>query len=386
MADAGGDSAQEKTFEPSAERLRKAREEGSVVFSKEVVTAASFLGMLVWFFLVRHAFSAAFGDCVRDFFAFTRFGEIDGGGAQVIFLEALRYSLRIAGPLIGLALVLGVAASMSQTGFQIATKKKLFDFTRLDPVGGFTRAFALTHWFDGLKAALKAALFGYVCYATIRASLDRILIMGAMPPGQALEAAVGLAMLIVFRAGLMMIAFAAADYLFQWWQRRKKLMMSHQEMKEEMKESEGDPIFRRRIRSKQMEMSRRRTMAAVKTADVVVTNPTRYAVALRYDAAKDAAPRLVAKGARLMAQRIKDEAAKHKVPVVEDRFVARSIYFNVKIGQEVPASLFRAVAEILAYVYHLTGRIPRRRSSSRAPLRRPATRATRSPRAATAVS
>ena len=354
------DSGQEKTHEPTPERYKKAYEEGVFAFSREVVTAISFLGSLLWLACAHQSMRTACEDCLREFFAFTRYEEIDISSLGPLCLIALRYAARIAGPLLALALVLGLAANVFQSGFHYASKKKMFDMSRLDPAAGFQRLFSASHLFEGAKAVLKAALFAVVCYWTVHSARNRILVLGAMPPLGALESSIRIALAIIFRAGILMIVFSVIDYAFQRWQHRKKLMMTYQELKEEHKEMEGDPTHRRRLRARQMELSRHRMISAVRTSDVVVTNPTQYAVALKYEAQKGGAPRLVAKGARLLAERIREEARRHQVPIVEDRFVARTIYFGVKLGQEIPYTLYRAVAEILAYVYHVTGKIPRR--------------------------
>ncbi len=294
--------------------------------------------------------------------------------------QAALYVLMVAFPVLAAAMLLGALGYVLQTGgIQTAPKKERFDLKRIDPIAGFKRMVSLSHWVEGLKSVLKFGIFGGICYLTIRREMDNILMLGAMPPAMALETSVKIAMKIVFNAGLLMILLALADYGYQFWQYRQKLRMSTQEVKEERKNLEGDPTSKRRQRTKQMELSRSRMMSNVAKSDVVVTNPTHFAVALRYRPGEDGAPRVVAKGADYIAKRIRMEARKHGVPIYEDPFVARSLYANCKLEQEIPYTLFRAVAEILAYVYKISGKL---RSQPRLSGRRPAAAAKRSSRGA----
>jgi flagellar biosynthetic protein FlhB len=386
------ESGEEKTLEPTAERLREAHLSGDFAISQEIITMVALLGGLAYFFFMRHDMDMTLRHCIRDFLSFNRRMDVNPSTFGPILLEALRYAARLAGPLLLLVMILGVSATIAQTGgLRFASKKEMFRPQALSPAAGVKKLFSLTKAFDGLKALLKVILFGGVCYWTVRREMDQVLILGAMAPAQALEMTFYIVMLIVFRACLLMILFAIIDLAFQRWQYMKKLRMTHQDRKEEYKKLEGNPENRRRQRSRQMEMSRNRMIASVRQADVVVTNPTHYAVALSYAAAKapvcvtrksmssissiksitgSGAPRLLAKGARLLAERIKAEARRHDVPIVENRLVARSLYFACELNQEIPSSLYRAVAEILAYVYRVKGKTPAQTTTGRNPRRR----------------
>ncbi len=189
--------------------------------------------------------------------------------------------------------------------------------------------------------------------------------MITLPPQGLVIAMAGLIVAVWWRVVLAMLAIGLADYGFQYWQRERDLRMTHQEMKEEMREMEGDPKIKRRVRQLQRQMAMQRMMAEVPTADVVVTNPTHYAVALRYDLEGMGAPQVIAKGMRLLAARIREIAVAHDVPIVQKPELARLLYKSVEVGDQIPEDMFRAVAEVLSYVYQIDRRAEKRRARER---------------------
>ena len=249
------------------------------------------------------------------------------------------------------------SAAMMQGGLLFVPRLAMPDLSRIDPLAGFRRMFSAGTGFGLLRDLLKVAVVGAVCWVGIRE------MMTTMAAGLDFElpALLGrvedLAGSIALRVALVLVASGLIDWM---WQRRRynqDLLMSRQEVKEEQKEAEGDPIIKSRIRSRQRDLARRRMMEAVPTADVVLTNPTHLAVALKYEAGSMGAPRVVAKGERLIAQRIKELARKHGVPVIEDKPLARALFRMAPVGAEIPGELYRAVAEVLGYVYRLKGRV-----------------------------
>jgi flagellar biosynthetic protein FlhB len=199
---------------------------------------------------------------------------------------------------------------------------------------------------------------GLVAYGFLRSNVSSILVMIQTDFRSAIEGWAGLAMSLIFRVGATYLALALADYAYQRWQYMRSVRMSKEEVKEEMKQSEGDPILKGRIRQQQRRMARMRMMASVPKADVVITNPTHFAVAIQYDQMMMPAPKVLAKGAHLIAQRIVEIARENEIPVVQNVPLARALYRTVEIDQEIPPDLYMAMAEVLAYVYKMKGKMP----------------------------
>jgi flagellar biosynthetic protein FlhB len=248
---------------------------------------------------------------------------------------------------------MAVLANYVQVGALFAPQLIKPDLNKINLFKGLQRLFSLQSWVELLKSVCKLLIIGWVAAATIQKELPEIvpLLDKALPDIMAYMFRVSLA--IFFKAVLAMFALAALDYFFQRYRYEKRLRMSPQEMKEEYKQTEGDPLIKSRIRSIQREMARRRMMAEVPQADVVITNPTHLAVALRYRNQEMVAPQVVAKGAGLVAEKIKETARRHGIPLVENKPVAQILFKNVDLGQFIPPGAYQVVAEILAYVYRL---------------------------------
>ena len=252
-------------------------------------------------------------------------------------------------------LAAGVCAHVAQFGFLFTTESLTPKMSRLSPINGLKRLFSLRSLVELAKSVLKVVTVGTAAFILIRSELHVV-------PGLVLSSVVDIlaftgwvAFKICLGACGALIILAALDYAYQRWEHEKNLRMTKQEVKDEYKQTEGDPKVKARIRSIQLETARRRMMEAVPEADVVITNPTHLAVALRFDGTKMAAPCVVAKGAGHVAERIKQIAAEHGVPIVENRPLARTLIKTVDIGASIPAELYKAVAQILAYVYRLKG-------------------------------
>ncbi len=247
----------------------------------------------------------------------------------------------------------GILVGALQTRFLIAFRAIRLDFNRINPVQGFKRMFSLRSVFELLKALLKVAIVGYVGYIVLRREWKNVLIYPVMSPVEAMSHLTNVMFSLALQTGTALLALAVFDYFFQRWEYEKSLMMTRHELKEEMKDIEGNPEVKRRQRQMMMEIMRRRMMEEVPKATVVITNPTHVAVALRYDPEEDEAPVVVAKGVDEIAERIKEIARENEVPIVRNPKLAWEIYERVELGDVIPSDLYRAVAEVLAYVYSL---------------------------------
>ncbi len=268
----------------------------------------------------------------------------------------LSHAARAFLPVIGVAMVVGVVVNLLQVGVTFTAEPLAPNWARLNPVAGFTRLFSRRAFVDSVKTLLKVLLIGWLTFSAVRADAAMLLRTSEIDPLMVMMLVGQLLYKMAWRVGLAMLVLALLDYGFQRWEYEKSLRMTKEEVKQEMKQTEGDPQVKSRIRARQQAIARRRMMQAVPKADVVVTNPTHYAVALQYDAQKMAAPTVVAKGMNLIAWRIREIAQRHGVPIVENPPLAQSLYRTVDIGEQIPPELYQAVAEVLAYVYRLRRR------------------------------
>lgn len=356
----------ERTEAPTGKRLSEARQRGQVPHSVELNAAVA---LLMGFYLLRAVgpqLLTHLQNLLTTSLTVELTTEVTGGWVRE---KIVREAARFAPPLVLMALSMaatGVVATVAQTGPMWASKNLGFDFGRLNPLAGLRRLFSG----QGLallgRALLKLVVVGLVAYFFLSARILNILQLSQTDLFSGVLTWAQLAYDLAFRVGGTYLVLALADYFYQRWNTMRSLRMSKQEVKDEMKQQEGDPFLKGRIRGQQRRMARQRMLSRVPKADVVITNPTHFAVALLYDKAAMRAPQVVAKGAALVAQRIKDLAKDNRVPVIENPPVARALYAAVEIDQEIPAELYRAVAEILAYVYNLKS--PQRTAISGQPL------------------
>jgi flagellar biosynthesis protein FlhB len=343
----------EKTEDPSPRRLEQAREEGQVPQSRELstflvtVTGAATLWMLGGWMGGRIA------GLVKNGFAFDRETAFD----HVLMLDLLHNLLGGAVltllPLFAALMVAAIAAPIMLGGLVFAPKALGPNFGRMNPIKGIGRMFSVHGLAEMVKAILKSLLIGGVASMVLWANKDHLFDLMVLPLEAGMrdfsDTVAFAALLIVLSLGLL----ALMDVPFQLWQYHKKLRMTKEEVKRENKEQEGDPMVKGRIRALQREMARRRMMSEVPKADVVVTNPTHFSVALKYDAARMGAPVVIAKGRGESALKIREIAAEHNVPLLEAPPLARALYAHCELEEAVPAALYTAVAEVMAYVYQL---------------------------------
>ena len=252
----------------------------------------------------------------------------------------------------GAALLINVL----QVGVNFTSKPLIPKLSKLNPISGVARLFSMRSLNELFKSILKIAIIATIAYVTIRGKMDRLVLMVEMTPAQIGYGAMALAFEIFVKTVMALAILAFLDFAFQKWQFLQDMKMTKEEVKEEWKQTEGDPHVKARIRSLQREASRKRMMSSVPQADVVVTNPTHLAVALSYDSDKASAPIVVAKGRALLAEKIKQIARENNVPIVEDKPLAQALYKQVEVGEVIPILFYQAVAELLAYVYKLKGR------------------------------
>jgi flagellar biosynthetic protein FlhB len=343
----------DKTEAPTSSRIHDARERGQVARSIELNAAVALISGIWLLSGPGKNLAQAMGNLVR--YSVTNLPTYE---LSDIWLKQSLYqdfSMIIAplAELILAMLVIGVFTTLLQTGFLWSSKRPFFDASRLNPLNGIKRIFSMQGFVEMLKSLLKLVLVGWPVYSYVQANVGSILQLIQMPLADGVNAWSSLAFGLMWRVASSYIVLAAADYAYQRWNYTKQLRMSKQEVMDDMKRSEGDPFMRSRIRQQQRRMARSRMMTRVPQADVIVTNPTHYAVAIIYESGKMEAPIVVAKGAFLVAQRIVDIAKKNNVPVVQNVPLARAMYKLVELEAPIPQELYVAMAEVLAYVYRL---------------------------------
>ncbi|MFM2478322.1 flagellar biosynthesis protein FlhB [Celerinatantimonas sp. MCCC 1A17872] len=347
------ESDQERTEQPTAKRLSEAREKGQIARSKELATALVLIGSAVALMLVGQQLATAIAVVMKTSFSLERAEVFDpqlmfhGIGSMLLILVKpmgwIMVIILIAG-LIGNTLLGGVAFS-----WQAAAPK----FNRLSPLSGFKRMFGIQAMVELAKGIAKVLVIALAVWWIFKAKFDDMMNLSMQTVPGSIANALHLLQWLFFLMTLSLLLIAAIDVPFQRWNHIKQLKMTKQEIKDEHKNTEGNPEIKGRIRRLQMEMTNRRMMADVPQADVVITNPTHYSVALKYDSERAGAPIVVAKGADVIAFKIREIAKHYEIPVLESPAVTRSLYHTTKVGAQIPDGLFVAVAQILAYVFQL---------------------------------
>ena len=344
-----GDSAS-KTEKPTPRKLREARKQGQIARSPDV---SAWAGILAATYVLPWTANAV-TDHARELLikACALMRDPDDGVALGLFASGLKTAALLSLPLALTLLVVGVATSGAQGGIHFSSKKLKPDFKRLNVLQGIKRMFGAQAGWELIKQLAKSSVVGLLIWRAIRDLMPLMVGAGHLPLDRVVVTVVDATISMLRIAGMAALVLAAADYAVQWRRLRKQLMMSHREVMDEHKQSEGDPQMKGAIRSRALALSRNRMMAEVGDADVVLVNPTHVAVALKYDAARGA-PRVVAKGAGVLASRIRSIASEHRVPMVEDVPLARALYKACDIGHEIPAEMYTAVARVLAFVMSL---------------------------------
>ncbi len=345
--------------EESPYRMEEMRKKGQVAQSKELNGIMALFAAGVALYAFAPSMGRELVDYMISIFSSAISGEINGISDNILLVSlqrALRVMVTIGFPVCLAAALVGALGSFVQIGAIFSTEPLTPNLNKINPIKGFKQYLSMRQLLTGVRLIIKIIVVLSISYYWIRIEVFRSpLHILNEPPALIKEYGENAFVIFLSLMGALFL-FSAFDYAIQRWEHSKKLRMTKQEAKQEQKEREGDPLIKARIRSVQKEMARRRMMQEVKKADVIVTNPTHIAVALKYDKEKSFAPRVVAKGADFIAQKIKKVATEAGVPLVENVPLARTLFKTVKVGQLIPRNLYKAVAEILAYVYRLKNR------------------------------
>ena len=353
----------EKTEEATSKRLNDARKKGQVAKSQEITVAAD----LFAFFIILSVYKEYLG--TNFLFIFSNIYEsipdtivmVDGyipkATFDALFVKVIVIVLLTILPYLIAGFALAFICNIVQFGFKITTEPMKPKFDKLNPLNGIKRIFSVQSLFNLLKSLLKIGLISAVVYITLSGRKESIFLLYDMPLKQGIAIMGDIIIDVGIRCAAVYVIVAVIDLIYQKHKFREDMKMTKQEVKDEYKDSEGDPQVKAKQKQRMREASQRRMMKELPKADVVITNPTHYAIALVYNQDEDPAPKVIAKGADFMAQRIKDVAKENNIEIVEDKPLARMLYANVEIGEFIPPELYKAVAEVLAYVYKLQGKV-----------------------------
>lgn len=353
----------EKTEEPTSKKLDDARKEGQVAKSKEIGNAFSLLAL----FLVMKLYLGTMGTRFIEVFSavYQQIPDVSkmyNGGLPVASLHVLIRGMMfqiliIMAPVLLIGVAIAIICDVAQVKWKPTTKPLQPKFSKLNPMKGFGRIFSPNSLVELLKSVLKLALIGYMVYSYLKDKISNIFLLYDITLNQAIGMIGEIVVDLGIRIAAIYMIIAFLDFGYQKWKFHEDMKMTKQEVKDEYKNQEGDPQIKGKQKQRMMEASRRRMMQQLPEADVVITNPTHYAVAVKYDPDKFDAPYVVAKGENYLAQKIKEIAKENNVEIVENKPLARMLYANVDVGGLIPPELYQAVAEVLAFVYHLKGKV-----------------------------
>lgn len=350
------EGAADKTEEPTAKKLQDARKEGQVAKSQELISGA----MLFALFIAIKLFGGYIANSFMKVF-YRNYGYISTytihkpelGNLTSMFGRAMLDILLMTLPIFAFAILIAFLLNVFQVKWQPTAKPLQPKFNRLNPVSGFKKIFSMEKLFELVKSIAKIIIIFWVAYSTLMDEIDTLKILYDL---DLLSAVIHISNFVInmgIKISAVYLLIGLVDFIYQKLKFKKDMRMSKQEVKDEYKQQEGDPQVKGKIKSKMRESSMRRMMQKLPDADVVITNPTHFACAIQYDKEKAAAPVLVAKGADHLAQKLKDIAKEHNVPIVENKPLARMLYYNVDLDAEIPQELYQMTAEVLAYVYQL---------------------------------
>jgi flagellar biosynthetic protein FlhB len=349
------ESDQERTEQATGKRRQDFREKGQVAQSKEVGTAAILtFSVLLWVFYARY-FWADLHKLVKSLLQILAGFEATPLSIVNLLWEMTLFFFGLLWPIFLLTLIVGFLACFLQVGPLWTLKPMQPDINKFNPIKGMKKFVSKRSAIELVKSMAKVSLVGFVAYKTVENEFDAALTLAALDLNQTLIFLAEVSFLVMAKSCGILAVLAVVDYAFTKYEMEEQMKMTKQEVKEEFKDSEGDPQLKSRIRTVQQQMARKRMMAEVPQADVVITNPTHLSIAIKYDREEMEAPQIIAKGADHLAFRIREIAREHHVPIVENKPVARALY-QQEVGEEISEEMFKAVAEILAYVYSLKNR------------------------------
>lgn len=350
MAESQG---QEKTEQPTSKKLEDSRQKGMVAKSMEVNSLLIVFAGIVTIFVFQSTIAKNFSAFSVEIFSSLDVFPKKLGLLQNFIMDWYWFFLAVIGPIITAVFIISLAANVFQVGFRITPKALEPKFSKLNPLNGLKRILSSRSLVEVIKTVLKFVLISFFTYFVLKDFISSTMLLENSDISDIMTFMIDSAFSLIWKFGLLYALLAGADFAYQKYKFKKDMMMTKEEVKEELKQTEGDPIVKSRIKKQQIQAARNRMMKELPTADVVITNPTHYAVALRYDMLKNNAPVVIAKGVDELAQRIKKVAAEHNIPIHEDRELARALYKMCDIGDAIPQQLFKAVAQVLAYIYNL---------------------------------
>ncbi len=347
--------SQEKTEKATPKKKQESRQKGQVAKSSDISSAFTMLFVFLTLLFTGKWMTGHIMQLYEKSFTQYALWELTASNVHVIFTQVVAQAALIVLPTLGIAMLAGLFANYIQVGFLFTTEPLMIKLERLNPIEGAKRIFSLRALVELLKSIFKIILASWVAISVLMSSVDEIFTMSRRSLGDVLHITGSLTLEIGLKISILLIVLAIFDYLYQRYDHEKNLRMSKQDIKDEYKKSEGDPLIKSKIKEKQRQMAMRRMMQDVPKADVIITNPTHYAIAIQYNAGKMDAPTIVAKGTDHLAHKIKEVAKEHDIVLMENKPLARALYHSVEIGEAIPQELFQAVAEVLAYVYKLKG-------------------------------
>jgi flagellar biosynthetic protein FlhB len=358
MADDQGD----KTEAPTPRRRAEAREQGNVARSQDLTLAVLLIGIMLMLHSTGPKLVAALRALVHEMLDAPSMSDFTADGATSGALHAIVTVGWAMAPLLIGVVIIALLANIVQVGFHLSTKRLQPNLAALNPIKGWGRIFGSRNPTQFAINVVKVVLLTAVAYSAVHNRLGQIMAVQQLAFIQIFGLGAQIVYSIALRVGVAMLILALLDFAYQKWRIEQELKMTKQEIKEEMRRMEGDPKIKQRRRQVALQMLKQRLKKDVPTADVVVTNPTEFAIALKYDSSAMHAPRVIAKGQGPIAQHIREIAIAHGVPILERKPLARALYKLVEVGQEIPEQFYSAVAEILAYVYELNGKMKRKQA------------------------
>jgi len=359
MAEVDG---QEKTEQPTAKKLSDSRKKGQVAKSVEINSLAVFGSGLFMIYLTRSFFGGKFYEFAMDIFSSLNTLKINQTMVQEYFIKWTLFFFTITAPVLIAVFVFSFVSNVAQVGFKFSTEVFQPKLSKFNFIANAKKMLFSTHSLvETLKSIVKLFVIGLFTYIILSDLIEQSMELVQLTIEETVSFMLDSAISLIWKIVLLFTVIAATDMIFQRFKFNKDMMMTKEEVKDELKQTEGDPQIKQRIRKEMFKISHKRMMKDVPTADVVITNPTHFAVALKYDMQKDGAPKVVAKGMDELAQRIKKIAIENNVPLHEDVQLARALYKACDVGDEIPTKLFKAVAQILAYIYQMK-RIKKRKS------------------------
>ncbi|MGR8929467.1 MAG: flagellar biosynthesis protein FlhB [Gammaproteobacteria bacterium] len=349
------DSGQDKTEEPTAKRVSESRKKGQVPRSKELNTFVTLIVSAAVFFYMGSAMTEGLVDMMRHQFEVTRPVIFDPMTPIIHFEMAIADGYLVILPMLVILVIADLLTPLLMGGWNFAEEALEPKFSKLNPLQGIKKIFGVQGIVELIKAIIKVLLTGFVAWNLFNLFFDDFMSLSRMTPVRAIFRSGEIIAISVLVMSATFLLLVLIDVPYQLWHHHEQLKMTKQEVRDEMKESEGSPEVKGKIRQMQMQAAQRRMMEAVPTADVIVTNPTHFAVALKYDPSSSGAPILVAKGVDLIAAQIRNIALANKVTLVAAPSLARALYYSTELNQEIPRGLFLAVAQVLAYVFQLRG-------------------------------